>query len=182
MGRLFRTNQMNVPGPRDVGSFKLPYVIIADEAFPLKGWLMRPYPKASLGPFERVYNYRLSRGRRTIENTFGIIVSRWRIFRGPIYTYVQTAEEIVKACSCLHNWLMDDESAEESYVPPGLIDEVEADGSIEEGSWRSDGMGILQDVNQLGDNRFSVIAGIIRGQFCEYFNTEGDVWWQHLYT
>lgn len=45
-----------------------PYVFIGDEAFPLKKWLMRPIPGRSLDTHaKKVYNYRLSRARRTIE-------------------------------------------------------------------------------------------------------------------
>ena len=56
---------------------RTPYVMVGYEAFPLKRWLMRPYPGRSVNIFEkRVYNYRVSRARRTIENAFGIMVSR----------------------------------------------------------------------------------------------------------
>lgn len=106
MGKMFRSKNMNVPPPRTIStynSFKFPFVIVGDEAFPLEEWLMRPFPKVSLGPYERTYNYRLSRARRTIENAFGILVNRWRIFFSPICTYVETAQEIVKSCVCLHN-------------------------------------------------------------------------------
>ena len=45
-----------------------PYVFVADEAFPLKSWLLRPIPGRTLDTQEKkVYNYRLSRARRTIE-------------------------------------------------------------------------------------------------------------------
>ena len=49
------------------------YTVVADEAFPLKTWMMRPYPGRVLDCLQkRVFNYRLSRARRTIENTFGL--------------------------------------------------------------------------------------------------------------
>ena len=41
-----------------------------------------------------------------MECAFGILTSRWRIFRRPISTSVHTAMSIVKATVCLHNFLM----------------------------------------------------------------------------
>ena len=56
----------------------LPYFLVDDEIFPQKTWLMCPYPGRELPDEEKsVYNYRLSRARRTIENAFGILAARW---------------------------------------------------------------------------------------------------------
>jgi hypothetical protein len=56
-------------------------------------------------PKKRTYNYRLSRARRYIECTFGILSNKWRIFHRPLNVSVEFAEDIVKACTVLHNFL-----------------------------------------------------------------------------
>ena len=77
IGKNFNANRMNVPKPSAVAEGRiLPYCLVGDEAFLLKPYLLRPYPGRGLTPKQDVYNYRLSRARRTIENTFGILVSQ----------------------------------------------------------------------------------------------------------
>jgi hypothetical protein len=55
-------------------------MIVGDDAFPLKPYLMKPYPNRNLGITQRVFNYRLSRVRRIVENVFGILTSRFSVF------------------------------------------------------------------------------------------------------
>ena len=59
---------------------EMPYYLLGDEIFPLEPWLMQPYPGNQPEPGQ-VYNYRHSRSRLPIENSFGILVARWRILK-----------------------------------------------------------------------------------------------------
>lgn len=62
-----------------VGEVNVPPLIIADSAFPLRTWLMKPYTNAVLSPQQRYFNYRLSRGRMVTEGAYGQLKGRWRV-------------------------------------------------------------------------------------------------------
>lgn len=70
-------------------------LFVADDAFALTENMMKPYSKRQLNDKEKIFNYRLSRARRTIENTFGILAARWRIFWRPIAVNPVTADSII---------------------------------------------------------------------------------------
>ncbi len=73
---------LNLPSPSSYKDSTLPNVLVGDQTFPLKPWLMKPYAGKNLRERERIYNYLLSRARRTIKNTFGIFSAKWRIYQG----------------------------------------------------------------------------------------------------
>ena len=85
----------------------MPFVILGDEAYPLKTYLMKPFARKDLSCEERVFNYRLSRARRCVECAFGILTAKWRLLNKAIETNVNKAERIVRCICLLHNIIID---------------------------------------------------------------------------
>ena len=81
------------------------YYIVADDAFHLRTYLMKPFPCRGLTKPEKVYNYRLTRARRTVENAFGILKNRFRVLHTPICLHPKNVEAVVQAACTLHNML-----------------------------------------------------------------------------
>ena len=105
---------------------------------------------------QRVFNYRLSRARRVIENAFGILAARWRIFRRPIIAEPSRAVVYTKAAVALYNYLRTTESS--VYCPPGFTDGEDGSGNTLAGSWRGDtdcnsGMAT---VSRVESNRYAI--------------------------
>ena len=114
-GRRFLNRELEIPPPKIIADAPeiglLPHCIVADEAFPLRIDLMRPYPRRSrhenLPEDKAVFNYRLSRARRIVENTFDILAQCWRLLNRRIQLSEDNVVTVVKACCILHNFLRD---------------------------------------------------------------------------
>lgn len=151
-------------------------VIVADDAFPLKTYLMKPFSGVHLPYDEKVYNYRHSRARRTVENAFGILVSRFRIFEKPIACNVSTTDKLVRTACALHNWLRYNSMG--TYFPRGSVDVQDTDrGEIIPGTWRSETCE-LPSIRHFGSNHHSREAKAIRDGYKQYFMNEGRISWQ----
>ena len=88
-----------------------------------------------------------------IENTFGILATRWRIFRQPIVAEPETAVFYTKAAIALHNFLRTHESS--IYCPPGFTDGEDGVGNVAPGRWRDDDqLTSLNPVSRVSSNRF----------------------------
>lgn len=77
---LLDTNSANVPELEPLPgapSTSVPYFLIGDDAFPLRTWMQKPYAQRNMTRDERLFNYRLSRARRVVENAFGIVANRY---------------------------------------------------------------------------------------------------------
>ena len=186
LGQRLREGDLNIPV---AGEGELPFCFVADEAFPLIETIMRPYPgrrndgtAADVALKRQVYNYRVSRARRVVENAFGILVCKWRIFRQPIIGKLDTVDKIVRACCVLHNHLRrkDGVSNDRRYIVVDDIDREDRDGHIQDGAWRQqDHAPGMRGVGRMGSNMHSRAAAGARERFADFFMTEeGRLPWQ----
>ncbi|GFY11884.1 DDE Tnp4 domain-containing protein [Trichonephila clavipes] len=113
---------MNIPEAAALpgSASKLPFVIVADDAFPLMPNIMKPYPGSNLSKECLVFNYRLSRARRVSENAFGILAARFRVFGTTILTSVPNTKLFVLAACSLHNFLTN--RSKNTYIPEDCAD------------------------------------------------------------
>jgi hypothetical protein len=65
--------------------------------------LLRPYGRKNLDFMKRIFNYGLTRARRTVECAFGTMANKWRILHRPQDVNLEFCDSIIKACCILHN-------------------------------------------------------------------------------
>lgn len=155
----------------------LPYVFIGDEAFALRDNFLTPFAQKQLNSERRIFNYRLSRARRIIENAFGIMVARFRIFHTAINLKLENIDRVVLACCILHNFLI--RKRRENYAPPNCFYSEEYETGNTENGLTSE----QETINlQRGHNRHaSEAAKRVRNLYMTYFNNEGSVPWQQKF-
>nr|CAH7740486.1 unnamed protein product [Callosobruchus chinensis] len=137
-------------------------VILGDQGYPLKKYLLRPYPT---GTAERpreteIYNYRLSRARRTVERAFGILVSKWRCLKTDLQVEPHHVDKLVLTACLLHNILIDKEELDE-----GVLQKIDSTNIVENARSTVTGPRCY--------NRAGRDAYYIRDQFKIFFNTVG---------
>lgn len=187
IGQALKYENLGVPQGRIQlpGSDKsTPYFFIGDQAFPLMKNFMRPFAGRRLEEKKEIFNYRLSRARRTIENAFGILCSRWRIYRRPICLDISSIDDLIISTVCLHNFLKtkDEERmpGNRTYCDTQSIDRELENGEVIPGSWRNNCQ--PEQLIPSSSHRASRIAMETRDILADYFITpEGEVQWQYDY-
>ncbi len=95
---------------------------------------MKPYGRSGLDDDMMVANYRLSRGRRVVENSFGIMANRWRCFLGTLEQKPDVVRTLVETAVLLHNLMR--------IRFPGIgnaeVDHEDENHDIIPGTWRAD--------------------------------------------
>lgn len=171
LGRSLAAGALDIPPARHLPGTTVvaPHVLVGDEAFPLKTYLMKPFGAGSLAEEEcRIYNYRLSRARRVVENAFGILMQRFRCFRGPLQVEPQNAARIVRAACVLHNYLREKTMAENRSNEQEMDD---AACNLEESAFAP-----LRGM--ISSHMYSRDAGEVRNTFKAFFSGPGAVPWQ----
>ncbi|XP_029969512.1 protein ANTAGONIST OF LIKE HETEROCHROMATIN PROTEIN 1 isoform X2 [Salarias fasciatus] len=167
-------NLLSIPAAKSLpgSDMEVPFVFLGDDAYSLRSDLMKPFPFRQLDYEQRIFNYRLSRGRRVVENGFGILANRWRVFLSTIALHPDKVQKLILACVCLHNYLREVRS--ETYTIPGLADTETTDHRLVEGLWRNDGLGAMLplQIGRCGNNPMA--AKEVRDKLKTYFVTPAE--------
>lgn len=182
--RRMENQTLNIPEPVPLtpGRRPTPYYIVADEAFPLSANIMKVYSGFhNRGTRERIFNYRLCRARRVVENAFGVLSSVFRVLRKPLLIEAGNATSVVCAITHLHNFLRRNQESANLYTPPGSFDD-DINGNLKPGLWRQEAeslTSLLPLTNQ--PRRTSIAVKQVRDEIAEFCIQEGSVTWQEHY-
>lgn len=177
------SNKLNLPEPTALPGrdLRVPYLLVADDAFAMRPNLMKPYGQRGLTMVQRVYNYRLSRARRIIENAFGIMSARFRVLRSPIHLNPEKTKKVVLASCVLHNYMID--TNKKLYTPFGFIDQYDQNGGLTEGTWRQEysSTSTFLPLETPTNVDVQLITGAkeIQKELTMYFVEEGELGWQY---
>ncbi|XP_028394491.1 uncharacterized protein LOC114518686 [Dendronephthya gigantea] len=178
--------KLNLPKPKPLPSspslfhpdsnIPIPYFFAGDDAFPLETNVMKPFAQRGLSEERRIFNYRLSWGRRVSESVFGILSNRFRVYSTVLSIKLDNAVKVILATLALHNFLR--AKVPNRYIPKGSVDEDHL-GKTRDGSWRVDDAGSnLASFPNSRKGRPAVKAEEMREILCEHFNGPGQVPWQ----
>lgn len=170
-------NDLNLPLPSELPGTNtvVPYVFLGDSAFALNKNLMKPFPFKNISYEQRIFNYRLSRARRVVENAFGILSSRFRVLRRTLKLDLENVDAIVLACCALHNYLS--KNASNYIVQKNLDRQNVKETTFYQGDWRTT-MDRSTPLQHRSHNQTNEEATVVRNKFMSYFISEGRVEFQ----
>ncbi|XP_014661400.1 PREDICTED: uncharacterized protein LOC106804647 [Priapulus caudatus] len=162
------------PEPLPGDDVDVPYYIVGDDAFAVRTYLMKPFGRRGLQHDELIFNYRLSRARRVVENAFGIMANRFRCMLTTMQLQPENIKLVVRTCVVLHNFLIDRNPARDAQV----IDREDANHNLVPGSWRQDAQ--MHDMNEPQWGNRDTVAGKRQRLYLKHYLTSGAgaVHWQ----
>ena len=105
--RRIENGTLGLPSPEPLGPGgpNLHHFLLGGDAFALMPWLAKLYSRRQLIWEETIANYRISRGRRVVENAFWILVGRFRMLLTTMEQRSKVVRDIVLTCVVLYNML-----------------------------------------------------------------------------
>ena len=162
------------PDPLPHDTEDMPYFLVGDDAFALRPSMMKPYKDVPLEIPMRRFNYRLSRARRVVENSFGILANRFQVILGTMQHSADTVKLIVKACVLLHNLMR----TRYPVLQNQLVDRDGPNGNMVNGAWRA-GADLWDTQHVQAPNRATREAKMQRNLLKHWISSAaGSVPWQ----
>ncbi|WAR23545.1 hypothetical protein MAR_037238 [Mya arenaria] len=139
--------------------------ITKNDAFPLRQYMLKPYPHRHLAGDERLFNYRCSRARRVVENAFGILANRFRCLLTTLEMRPSTVTKTVMACMTLHNLMR----TRYPNIQNADLDREDEQGQFIAGAWRD--QAVL--CKQQGTDHIYILAEISGRVTAEFRSSSG---------
>ena len=96
-----------------------------------------------------------------MENAFGILASRFRVFfLTPMLLSLENTQKVVLASCVLHNFLRN--KSPSPYTPRRSLDREDANGNLIEGDWRTEINDCFKSISKQCGNNFSMNAKFVR--------------------
>ena len=175
-GKAFEAGKLQIPGPKKLPGDNgppVPHCLIGDEAFPQRKDFMRPYPRPrgnlvfTVPKDQMIFNMRLSSAHNVVEDAFGILSQRWRIYQRRINLRVENVERVVKATLILHNWLCIDRPVDKIILKLKACKVPLANNEVS-----------MRDLPHMHGYHTARESAEVCDHFKRYFNGIGSMQWQ----
>ncbi|XP_069683589.1 uncharacterized protein [Periplaneta americana] len=122
MGKALESGSLNIPTKNELpgSNLRAPYVILGDESFPMKTYLMRPYPapQAADDIPKKTFNNKLSHARQVTENAFRLLADRFQVYRRVLKSKPENLDTLILTTCILHNFLQEEDVHSSTEATP----------------------------------------------------------------
>ncbi|XP_046685419.1 protein ALP1-like [Homalodisca vitripennis] len=128
--RAFKKGNLDLPEPSPIAGDNqpIPYYFITDEAFPMSKNLLKPYSKKALTTnSRRIFNSRLSRSRKPVECSFGMLSSKFGVLNTLITCTPDNVDIFVQAMCVLHNAIRE---CDDTFTKPQYENVIDSDSIV----------------------------------------------------